>query len=364
MKIKVLIICVIICATDLTAQNNMNNFIENLNKIYRHNDLYYVRKCNDTNHKTNNVWNFFVFDSLSIKHTQLTFSDQETKLVFPNFEAKIIQKYNATQSFSNNWFIANDSLYILYNSKKESNTTRITIPNAEFNPFISFDIFSFFNKQDNVSNEGKHVFNEDLPLKNIPEFSEEMPRYENNENQTSDIVNIYEHKWFDMIFSEKYCIIIATINDTILAIKDIELDSISKVCYSIRGQMYHSEKIKFFKTFRVNQNLYLVNDAGEVFVIPEEKKRTFPIEYIVRDENINRKKTQMITAREDRVPEQIGYFLYENEQNPFYLIDKDNEKIYFNCKFVSLSEEYRDVIGYIDSENWLYKKYTAIISRK
>jgi hypothetical protein len=248
---------------------------------------------------------------------------------------------------------------------------KIKLPPSNGYPYCYYDLHSFFETDSNKTEAGETYFEKRLPIEGELfdiNTNARMPLYENyreNRNPFKEIENIntvLKHKRYNILHTEKKITVFATINDTTLMIKDIDMNVLPQVKYSIRGQMYNFSYIEQFIVFNIGQNDYLVNDKGEVFIIPIEESRVLIREDIFRRDADGNKvsENRPFTVREDRKPILIGNFIFEKGNNLFYLIDNDSEQIYFSCPFVALSKEYEELVGYIDSEHWLYKQYNKI----
>jgi hypothetical protein len=103
----------------ISAQESTVNFIENLDKIYKNRNLYYLVIPNLDN--ANNYWNIAEFDSLAIK--------RESKLVYGKVQYKnqtLI--FDMQRGCGYDWFYLNDLfiyhyLYYMTKIQKTSITT-------------------------------------------------------------------------------------------------------------------------------------------------------------------------------------------------------------------------------------------------
>jgi len=142
------------------------------------------------------------------------------------------------------------------------------------------------------------------------------------------------HTWYDYVHTTNEFTIFASIEDTILMVKDIVSIYASKKTkdfeYHIREQFFTFHYLKKFNVFKIDSNYYLLNDLGDFYLL------------------------------KDSVPKKIGYLKYQNIPQLFYLMDNDNQRLSFNCPYVSLYNEYKNLVGFIDNKHWLTMRYFYI----
>jgi len=143
-----------------------------------------------------------------------------------------------------------------------------------------------------------------------------------------------QHTWYDYVHTKNEFTIFASIADTILMVKDIPSTyasrKISDIEYHIREQFFTFHYLKKFNVFKLDSNYYLLNDLGDFYLL------------------------------KDSVPKKIGYLKYQNIPQLFYLMDNDNNRLSFNCPYVSLYTEYENLVGFIDNKHWLTMRYFYI----
>jgi len=139
------------------------------------------------------------------------------------------------------------------------------------------------------------------------------------------------HSWSDIVHTQDEFTIFASISDTILVIKDIPPTfSFENREYTTRSQTYTFSYLGKFNAFKIKDGYYILNDIGEFYHL------------------------------QDSIAQKIGYLEYEAVQQVFCLRDIDTDSLSFNCKFVALFPEYSNLVGYIDKNHWLSKKYFEI----
>ena len=328
MKKNIVLMCLfILYSNSFMAQETKRNLFDNINKIIKDNNKYYIVE------KKPLELEFIVFDSISEKHN--------TKLKLASTTKYVIRKGSPV------WFVIKDSLFLLreYDSEDKNTINRFG-KRRVFYDF--FDLNNFFDSKIKPIGEGSWFINSSLPVIREDVFlSTKFPRPEDAKAPYWDI----SHTWYDLIHTKNILTLFTSINDTTVIVKDIDLSSVPELSYSIRSQFYHIPNLKEFKVFRIKNDDYLVSSSGKIFFIPPKEKAA----QYVKDRLGNE-----FPLQEDRVPIQIGYLQYEQEENLFYLVDNDKEEVFFNCPFVPLSKEYEGLIGYIDSKHWLYRQYNKI----
>ena len=334
---KTLILFFLFCAGNSIAQNKTINFIEILDKVCKNENKYYAAIP---------VWegekyfiHFLRFASTSVEY--------ETKIFLGPNDLVYYCKRIVGKGYES-WFVDDKFMYIIHTFDKKN-------IEKNFSACVYYSLSSIFSNKEILLKHGELLFSKSSFLPVIKEWWEEkpfgkIPLYDDWEKGRME-TNRFTHTWYDMVNFNDSLTIYASASDTVLMIKDMAMKSNPHADYVIRGQIYIFPYLKEFKIFKIKSNDYLLNDRGELFIIPKEESK-----YIDRGDIKD-------IIREDRRPLQVGYFQYEKEKNPFCLIDNDSGQVYFNCPFIPSSKEYEGLVGYIDSKHWLYKQYNEIKER-
>jgi len=334
MKKKVILTCLFILSIyPFMAQKTTYSLFDNIDKIIKNNNEHYMIIPHFE--KKPVELEFIVFDSISEK--------RNTKLLFilAPTSRYIIHKGGPV------WFVMKDSLFIHCEYNSEDKAINYFL-GKKTGLYGFFNLNSFFASGVKPIAEGTLFINSPLPvIKEDVFLNRKFPRPENGIVSYDDVV----HTWYDLLHTKQSLTLFTSIHDTTVIVKDIDLSVVPKLKYSMRSQFYHIPNLKEFKVFRIKSNDYLVSDSGKVFFIPPKED---VIQY--RTDRLGNE----FVLREDRYPVQVGYLQYEEEKNLFYFVDNDKDEVSFNCPFVSSSEEYEGLIGYIDSTHWLYKQYYKI----
>lgn len=135
----------------------------------------------------------------------------------------------------------------------------------------------------------------------------------------------------DIIHTKNEFSIFASISDTTLIIKDIPPNySPQNRQYTIREDTLYFPHLGKFKVFKISNEYYVLNDIGEFYHVQES------------------------------MPKLIGNIIFNDQTEVFYLIDNDSGSVSFNCEFKPLFPEYKNLVGYIDDQHWLSRRYFEI----
>lgn len=214
------------------------------------------------------------------------------------------------------WQILNDTLYYLTKTEYPGNYNRPIITTYFQYPIDT--VFKLKVFDDESMREADMFGNKFFPVY----LYSEAPTYIAKQHTCSDIIHTKDE--FTVFGSLENA-------DTVMMIKDIPFDyHIPEKDYNTREHRYVFPHLGKFNVFKIDTGYYVLNDIGEFFHL------------------------------QDSVPKKVGHIEYKAKTPLFYLKDNDTGTLSFNCRFLPLYPEYNNLVGYINPEHWLSKRYFMI----
>lgn len=281
----------------ITQQAYTQGKMERMEMIYKEKELYYM--FIEPSQKNDRWYKLFIqFDVNDVLNTGHANSISST-----------------TVESGRIWQILNDTLFFLTVTETGGpNRLRLTA----YNQYPLDTVFKIVSSDDRVMNMHRKF------ATSIPSHT-----YQYQADRFNWLVKL--HIWSDIVHTKDEFTIFASVSDTILMIKDIPLTySRENRDYTTREHTYTFPYLGKFNVFKIKDGYYVINDIGDFYLL------------------------------QDSVPKKIGSLEYTKEKQLFYLKDNDTDRLSFNCRFVPLYPEYNDLVGYIDPQHWLYKKYFEI----